>query len=141
MVGLVVYSLSIGDLSWRFILRWGFASLIVILMVSIDLAGSTPVYKSGLLEGRLLQIVLDREICHGAGFCEAVCPRDCYELDKNRHVATIPRIDRCIQCGACIVQCPFDALHLASPQGGIITPEDIRRFKLNMMGKRMVKVG
>jgi ferredoxin len=140
MLGLLVYSLLIGDLSWGFILRWGFTSLIVILMLSIDLTGSTPVYKSGLLEGRLFKVVLDGEKCRGAGLCEAVCPRDCYELDKSRKFATIPRVERCIQCGACIVQCPFDALHFASPKGGIITPEDIRRFKLNMMGKRLVKM-
>jgi NAD-dependent dihydropyrimidine dehydrogenase PreA subunit len=140
ILGLVTYSLLAGDFTWGFILRWGFASLIVILILSIDLAGSTPVYKSGLLEGRLLKIVLDEEKCRGAGFCEAVCPRDCYEIDETRRIATMPRAERCIQCGACIVQCPFDALYFGSPQGGIIPPEDIRQFKLNMMGKRLVKV-
>ena len=140
ILGLVAYGLLIGDFSWKFILRWGFASLIVILMLSIDLAGSTPVYKSGLLEGRLLQIVLDEEKCRCAGFCEVVCPRDCYEIDENRHITTIRGGERCVQCGACIVQCPFDALYFSSPQGGIIPPEDIRRFKLNMIGKRLVKV-
>jgi NAD-dependent dihydropyrimidine dehydrogenase PreA subunit len=140
LLGLVIYSLLIRDLSWGFILRWGFASLIVILMLSIDLAGSTPVYKSGLLEGRLLKIVLDEEKCRGAGFCEVVCPRNCYEIDENRHIATIPGAERCVLCGACVVQCPFDALFFGSQQGGIIPPEDIRRFKLNLMGKRLVKV-
>jgi ferredoxin len=140
ILGLVTYSIVTGDFSWGFIIRWGFASLIVILMLSIDLAGSTPVYKSGLLEGSQFKIVLDREKCRGAGFCEAVCPKNCYEIDESRHLATIPRAGDCIQCGACIVQCPFDALHFASQQGGIIPPEDIRRFKLNMMGKRLVKV-
>jgi NAD-dependent dihydropyrimidine dehydrogenase PreA subunit len=140
ILGLVAYGLLVGDFSWKFILRWGFASLIVIMILSIDLAGSTPVYKSGLLEGRLLEIVLDEEKCRGAGFCEVVCPRNCYEMDENRHKATMPGAERCVQCGACVVQCPFDALSFGSPQGGIIPPEDIRKFKLNMMGKRLVKV-
>jgi NAD-dependent dihydropyrimidine dehydrogenase PreA subunit len=140
IIGLVVYSFAAGYFAWGFILRWGFASLIVILMLSIDLAGSTPVYKSGLLEGSLFKITLDGEKCRGAGFCESVCPRDCYELDKRRNIATIPRAERCIQCGACIVQCPFDALHFESSQGGMIEPDDIRKFKLNMMGKRVLKV-
>ncbi len=140
ILGLIAYGLLIGDFSWGFILRWGFASLIIILILSIDLAGSTPVYKSGLLERRLLKIVLDEEKCRGTGFCEAVCPRGCYEKDKDRHIATMPQAERCVQCGACIVQCPFDALYFRSPQGGIIPPEDIRRFKLNIMGKRLVKV-
>lgn len=140
ILGLVAYTLLSGDFTWGFILHWGFASLIVILMLSIDLAGSTPVYKSGLLEGGLFNIVLDEGKCRGVGFCEAVCPRDCHEIDEKRHIATIPRAERCIQCGACIVQCPFDALYFGSLRGGMIPPEDIRQFKLNMMGKRLVKV-
>lgn len=140
LIGLLAYSLLTNDFHWGFILQWGFASLIIILILSIDLAGNTPVYKSGLLEGSRLKIVVDEEKCRGAGFCEEVCPRACYALDKSRHIATILRADRCVQCGACIVQCPFDALHFESPRGEIILPEDIRRFKLNMMGKRLVKV-
>ncbi|MFQ6000166.1 MAG: 4Fe-4S binding protein, partial [Anaerolineae bacterium] len=49
------------------------------------------------------------------------------------------RSDRCVQCGACIVQCPFDALYFKSPKGEIILPETIRKFKLNLIGKRLVK--
>ena len=101
--------------------------------------GSTPVYKSGLLEDRLLKVVLDEERCRGAGFCEQVCPRNCYEVDNSRHKATMPRAERYVQCGACIIQCPFDALCFKSPQGGVISPENVRTFKLNMMGKRIVK--
>ena len=87
-----------------------------------------------------MKIILDEEKCRGAGFCAVVCPRNCYEIDDNRHIATMPGEERCVQCGACIVQCPFDALYFGSPQGGIIPPEDVRKFKLNMMGKRLVKV-
>ncbi|MFQ5867918.1 MAG: HgcAB-like fusion protein [bacterium] len=140
MFSLIIYSVLMGDLTWEFILRWSFISFIVILLLSIDLTGSTPVYKSGLHEDRFLKVVLDEEKCKGVGFCERVCPRNCYEVDNNRHIATIPRADRCIQCGACIVQCPFDALYFKSPKGEIITPETVRKFKLNLIGKRLAKV-
>jgi len=140
ILGLVTYSLLTGNFTWGFILRWSFAALVVILMLSLDLMGSTPVYKSGLSEDRLLKVVLDEEKCHGAGFCEQVCPRNCYDVDKNLHKVTMPKSERCVQCGACIIQCPFDALCFKSPQGGVIPPENIREFKLNMMGKRIVKV-
>lgn len=140
ILGLVVYSFLTGNFTWGFILRWSFASVIVILILSLDLMGSTPVYKSGLLEDRLLKVVLDEDKCRGAGFCEQVCPRNCYDVDKNLHKATMPRTKRCVQCGACIIQCPFDALCFKTPQGGVIPPEDVRKFKLNMMGKRIVKV-
>jgi NAD-dependent dihydropyrimidine dehydrogenase PreA subunit len=140
ILGLAAYSIIVDDFTWGFIFRWSFISFIVILILSIDLMGSTPIYKSGLHEDRLLKIVLDKEKCKGAGYCEQVCPRNCYEVDKNRHIATMPRADRCVQCGACIVQCPFDALYFKTPKGEIITPQIIRKFKLNLIGKRLVKV-
>jgi len=136
---LVLYSVLIGRFSLDFILRWGFVSLVIVLLVSIDLMGSTPVYKSGLHEDRLLRVILDEKKCRGCSICEQVCPRNCYEMDKGRHIAIMPRVDRCVQCGACIVQCPFDALYFESPKGEIIYPEVIRKFKLNLLGKRLVK--
>jgi ferredoxin len=41
-----------------------------------------------------------------------------------------------VQCGACIVQCPFDALYFASPNGDVVAPDTVRRFKLNLLGNR-----
>lgn len=136
LIGLALYSYTAGDFSWGFILRWGFASFVVILILSLDLTGSTPVYKSGLEEDRLLTIVLDEERCKGTGFCEQVCPKNCFEVDHVRHLAAMPRAHECVQCGACIVQCPFDALYFKSPKGDIIPPDRIRVFKLNLIGKR-----
>jgi NAD-dependent dihydropyrimidine dehydrogenase PreA subunit len=140
LVSLLMYSMFFGVFSWGFILRWGLISFIIVLLLSIDLMGSTPLYKSGLHEDRFLRVVLDEEKCKGAGFCEQVCPRNCYEVDKGRGIAAMPRDYRCVQCGACIVQCPFDALYFKNPKGEVITPELIRRFKLNLIGKRLVKV-
>ena len=42
------------------------------------------------------------------------------------------------QCGACIVQCPFDALSFRSPEGGVVAPATVRKFKLNLLGNRRV---
>jgi len=137
---LLLYSIIADTFTLGFISRWSFISFVVTLLLSVDLMGSTPIFKSGLHEDRLLKIILDEKKCKGSGFCEQVCPRNCYEEDRNRHIATIPRANRCVQCGACIVQCPFDALYFKSPRGEIISPEAIRRFKLNLIGKRLVKV-
>ncbi len=139
MVALLTYSLLSRNDSGAFLLHWGFASLVLILLISIDLMGSTPVYKSGLHEDRFLRITLERGKCRGAAFCEQVCPRNCYQVDHRQHKATIPRADYCVQCGACIVQCPFDALFFRSPSGEVLPPEIIRKFKLNLLGKRLVK--
>jgi ferredoxin len=140
IVGLLIFSLLSGAHGWSFFLRWAFVSLVVVLIVSLDLMGSTPVYKSGLHEERWLEISLNEAKCRGAGFCEQVCPRDCYEMDLARHKVNLLGPNRCVQCGACVVQCPFDALFFRSPKGDIVPPETIRKFRLNLMGKRLVRV-
>jgi NAD-dependent dihydropyrimidine dehydrogenase PreA subunit len=141
MLGLVVVGHQTGQLTGGFLLRWGVVALAVVAVLSMDLMGSTPLYKSGLHADRLLEVQLDEERCRGAGFCEQVCPRDCFEVDRRRHKATRPRADLCVQCGACLVQCPFDALAFAAPDGRIVPPETVRRYKLNLMGHRLIPAG
>jgi NAD-dependent dihydropyrimidine dehydrogenase PreA subunit len=139
MLGLAGYAAVTGELSWMPMLRWGAGSLVVLAILGLDLMGSTPTYKSGLHEDRLLRITLDEEKCKGAAFCEQVCPVDVFDIDHDRRLALLARTDRCVQCGACIVQCPFDALYFQHPEGGVLSPDTIRRFKLNLIGKRVVQ--
>jgi len=136
---LVVYGFLTQTFSLGFVFRWSIISFIVVSILNMDLMGSTPVYKSGLHEDRFLKVVLDKERCRGVGFCQQVCPRDCFELVRNRQMAKMPRAERCVQCGACIVQCPFDALHFEGRKGEIILPEVIKRFKLSLIGRRLVR--
>ena len=58
-------------------------------------------------------------------------------LEEVRKVQ-IGRPDRCIRCGACVVQCPKDALFFENAGGSRVEAETIRRFKLNLLGKRAV---
>jgi len=138
LLGLVGYTAVAGDFSWARSFRWTLSSLVVVLILGLDLMGSTPVYKSGLHKDRLLEIGLDADRCKGAGYCEQVCPRDVYEVDYDQHRVSLPRAGQCVQCGACIVQCPFDALFFRSQQGDVVPPDAVRRFKLNLLGNRQV---
>jgi NAD-dependent dihydropyrimidine dehydrogenase PreA subunit len=138
MLGLIGYSLLAGEFSWGLVFRWGLSSLIVLFVLGLDLMGSTPIYKSGLHEDRLLRIELDAGQCRGAGFCEQVCPTNVFQVDHGQRLAFLPRAGQCVQCGSCIVQCPFDALHFRSPKGDVVAPDTIRRFKLNLLGNRKV---
>jgi NAD-dependent dihydropyrimidine dehydrogenase PreA subunit len=141
VAGIVAYAVVSHAALWLLALRWGLSSLAVILLLSLDLTGSTPVYKSGLHEDRLLRITLDPERCKGAAFCEQVCPVNVFVMDQSRRLVTLPRAAQCVQCGACIVQCPFDALYFRSPSGEVVAPDTVRRFKLNLLGNRLVKSG
>jgi len=112
---------------------------IIILMVSMDLKGSTPVFKSDMIEDRIFDIKLYEERCHGAADCVTVCPKNCFVFDDERRKVSIPRPELCVQCGACVVQCPFDALYLQNKEGDILGPDILREYKLNLMGKRAIE--
>ncbi len=138
VAGIVCHGVWMGTLDWQSLLEWSASSLVVLMILGVDVAGSTPVYKSGLLPERRLRITLDPARCRGIGFCEQVCPTNVFTVDPVRRQALLPRADHCVQCGACIVQCPFDALDFRSAAGQVVAPEIIRRFKLNLLGTRSV---
>lgn len=132
----VVILTLLENRDWIQYIKWAVVVLITVLVLVLDLMGSTPVFKSDTHEDRLLKVVLDKEKCKGTNICADVCPRNCYELDKERKVMTMPHPERCVQCGACIVQCPYDALYFENTKKEIITPDIVRKYKLNLMGKR-----
>jgi NAD-dependent dihydropyrimidine dehydrogenase PreA subunit len=138
LAGLASYGMLSAGHSWGFFVFWGTAALVIVLILTVDLAGSTPVFKSALQEEGRFAVELDTGRCRGAGFCDEVCPRRCFEVDRPGKTASMPRAGFCVRCGACIVQCPFDALSFASAGGKRIGPETLRRYKLNLMGKRSV---
>jgi ferredoxin len=137
MAGLLSYCAI--SRAWEDVFWWSIILLLIAVVVSIDVMGNSPICKSSLSEDRLLKIFLDTKRCRGLGFCEQVCPRNCFEVVKPRGPARI-REDLCVQCGACIVQCVLDALWFESPEHEVILPDSVRKFKLNLMGKRLVKV-
>ena len=102
VVGLCVDAYGWGNgNTWRLV-GWSLAGLFIVLLVSMDMAGSTPTYKSGLHEDRLLHIELDSKACKGRAMCWEVCPKNCYLIDTHLHKAVIALPDACVQCGACV---------------------------------------
>ncbi|NPD87746.1 MAG: 4Fe-4S binding protein [Asgard group archaeon] len=135
-IGVVLYVIVYQkDYSW-ILLRWSIVSFLLVLLVNMELKGSSSTYKSDSHADKLYDIAVDLEKCKGTGICVDVCPRNCYVLDTEQKKITMPRQKFCVQCGACIVQCPFDALYFMNRKGDIIQPEIVRKFKLNLMGKR-----
>ena len=61
---------------------------------------------------RGLQIHFDAEKCTGTWQCYEVCPIGCWTLDREHRVAIVHDLERCIACGACVLQCPEHAIAL-----------------------------
>ncbi len=134
----VAKPLGVTSINWP---KWIVVSFITSGTITMDLMGITPTYKSSMSKERFFRITVDEEKCKGARFCEDVCPKNCFEFDANSRLIHIPRADDCVQCGACVVQCPFDALYFENPDTNeLIPPELIRTYKLNHMGSRSVKI-
>lgn len=123
-----------GTIQMPGLMRWAVLSLAVVLFLGIEIRGTTPLFKGSFMEGQILH--LDENLCRGAGFCAEVCPMVRFSLKDGIRKASLTEIDSCVNCGACVVQCPFDALYFVDRKGEKIPPADIRTYKINMMGKR-----
>lgn len=55
------------------------------------------------------------ERCNGCAWCLDVCPHQIIVLNENKR-AKIVNEELCIECGACALQCPRDAI-IAHPIG------------------------
>jgi NAD-dependent dihydropyrimidine dehydrogenase PreA subunit len=136
LAGVLIYSLWTTHLFLGFFLFWGMASAVAALVLTGDLAGSTPLLISEFREEKGFQVEVDREKCRGDGICGIVCPLDCFTLDEKSRIAILDRPELCICCGACIVQCQFDALSYADKKGRRVSPDFIRKHKVGLSGKR-----
>ena len=61
---------------------------------------------------RGLQIYLDTEKCTGTWQCYEVCPVGCWAPNREKRKVIFHDPDMCIACGACVLQCPEDAIEL-----------------------------
>lgn len=109
-------------------------------VLTFDYSGSTPVEGGSHFEERAWHVRLDEERCKGVFNCWAVCPEACFDKREDVRLVDFAHDERCIRCGACVVQCPMDALAFEDDAGRRVEPETIRRYKLNLLGRRRVGV-
>lgn len=136
---LILYSVNAVDT--KTLLFSGIGAIIEMLALSVDLAGTTPWYGSYINTFRNhahIDLVTDR--CNGSADCLLVCPRNVFKMNGPKHRVDIVAGDDCIECGACIVQCPRDALRFKYDDGRIAEASTIRKTRMNMLGRRTVSI-
>lgn len=57
----------------------------------------------------------DEELCIGCGMCSDVCPHGVFEQGESK--AVLKRKEACMECGACWLNCPTDAITVDSGVG------------------------
>jgi NAD-dependent dihydropyrimidine dehydrogenase PreA subunit len=138
--GITVLWIS-GSTSLRNVSLTGVGAAIAMALLSIDLAGTTPWYGSNINTFRNkahIDLIADR--CTGVSECVQVCPRNVFRMNESQRKVEVVRPNDCIQCGACIVQCPRDALRFRYDNGRIVEPATIRKTRMNMVGRRTVQL-
>jgi NAD-dependent dihydropyrimidine dehydrogenase PreA subunit len=125
-----------GALAWA-----GVAAVGAMGILSVDLAGTTPWYGSYINTfHNVAHIDLVPERCTGEAVCVQVCPRNVLVMLGPQHKVELARPEDCIQCGACIVQCPRDALRFRYDDGRVVEAPTIRTTRMNLVGRRTVRV-
>jgi ferredoxin len=69
-----------------------------------------PVYLKDVVT-----LQLDENKCTGCGMCLNVCPHEVFKMN-SRHVV-IQNRDACMECGACSLNCPANAIAVQSGVG------------------------
>ena len=63
-----------------------------------------------------MTIRIDQWLCNGCGMCIDVCVTDI--LVEGEDVPVVAYPDECWHCGACMMDCPTDAIRFALPPWG-----------------------
>ena len=65
--------------------------------------------------------IIDQDLCHCCGTCYDICPQDIFGFREDE-IPTVDYPNECWYCGACVLDCPVDAVHLCLPLQMRIVP-------------------
>ena len=62
-----------------------------------------------------MPVKIDSSRCTGCKLCFESCPEDVFKLITNSKVPRVALPDECFHCGACVMDCPEQCIHLVLP--------------------------
>jgi NAD-dependent dihydropyrimidine dehydrogenase PreA subunit len=62
-----------------------------------------------------MSVKIDSSICTGCKLCLESCPEDVFKLGRDSKVPRVFRPDECFHCGACVMDCPEQCIHMVLP--------------------------
>jgi NAD-dependent dihydropyrimidine dehydrogenase PreA subunit len=127
----------LGELRGASLLALAIVSVGGMSILSLDLTGTTPWYPGGINSlGNEFEVELADNRCSGSAECVQVCPRDVLRMNGKLRLVEIAGRHRCIRCGACVVQCPDEALRFRFSDGRVVEAATVRSTRLNLLGRR-----
>jgi NAD-dependent dihydropyrimidine dehydrogenase PreA subunit len=98
-------------------LLWESILALYTILLAADMCGFTSIYKTTVTHWlrhgdyrSLFAPVVDPALCAGCGRCEEVCPKGVYARVESTGRLAAVRPERCMECLACLKQCPRDAV-------------------------------
>ena len=71
--------------------------------------------KNPIYLKNVVTLQLDENKCTGCGMCLDVCPHEVFKM--NSRLVVIQNRDACMECGACSLNCPVNAITVQSGVG------------------------
>ncbi len=59
--------------------------------------------------------LIDEKLCTRCGNCVDVCQSDVFLVPSESGVPSVKYADECWHCGACVAECPVEAVSLRVP--------------------------
>ena len=74
-------------------------------------------------------ITVDRDTCDGCAVCAHICPHVVFEMRDRK--AVLAAVDRCVECGACQINCHPGAIEVTKGTGCLfaIIKEDVLKIR------------
>ena len=88
--------------------------LLLSTYIGYDMPSWSPLWRADvkelLLGVKTTHVEVVSERCIGCGLCDIVCPANVFALDETTGKSDVTNPEACQACGACIENCPKEAI-------------------------------